>query len=155
MANPNFNNILDRQAGDVERPKPLPIGPYVWKIKGLPEHGESNTKKTPYVEFTCIPLQAMEDVDPDALEESLNRKSGKKMLADMVQKLTFYKTEDAIWRLKEFLTDTLKLDDANGEKTLTALVDEAPNCEFIGEIRHTPTKDGKGVFASIGTTYAA
>lgn len=152
MANPNFAGILYRQAGDVERPKPLPIGPYIWKVKGLPEYGESNTKKTPYVEFTCIPLQATDEVDVEALEEALTRKSGKKQLADMVQKLTFYLTEDALWRLKEFLKDTLGIEE--GDKTLAAMIDEAPNCEFIGEIRHTPTKDGKGVFANIGTTYA-
>lgn len=152
MANPNFAGILDRQSGDVERPKPLPIGPFVWKVKGLPEFGESNTKKTPYVEFTCIPLSATDEVDPEALEEALIRKSGKKMLSDMVQKLTFYLTEDALWRLKEFLVDTLKIEE--GDKTLAAMISEAPNSEFIGEIRHAPTKDGKGVYANIGTTYA-
>jgi hypothetical protein len=150
MANPDFAGILNRQSGEVERPKPLPIGEYVWKIKGLPNYDKSAKKGTPYVEFVCVPLSATDSVDADDLQESLTRKTGVKQLSDMVQKITFYLTEDALWRLKEFLTNDLQIEE--GEKTLQAMIEEAPNSEFIGTIKHTPTNDGKGVFASIGST---
>lgn len=150
MSNPDFAGILNRQSGDVERPKPLPIGEYTWKVKGLPNYDKSAKKGTPYVEFTCVPIAAMDSVDADDLQESLSRKSGVKQLSDMVQKLTFYLTEDALWRLKEFLTNDLGIEE--GEKTLAAMIDEAPNSEFIGTVKHTPTNDGKGVFANIGST---
>lgn len=154
MANPNFAGILDRTAGTIERPPTMPIGEYVWKIKGLPEYGDSQVKKTPYAEFTCIPIRNLESVDEEALEACLNRKSGKKMLADMVQKLTFYLTEDATFRLTEFLVNDCKVateDEADAMK-LSELIGLAPNSEFIGTIKHTPTKDGKGVYANIGST---
>lgn len=150
MANPDFAGILNRQSGDVERPKPLPIGEYAFKIKGLPNFDKSSKKGTPYVEFTCIPVQAQESVNEEDLEESLTRKSGKKQLSDMVQKLTFYLTDDALFRLKEFMVNDLKIEE--GDKTLQAMIEETANAEFIGTIKHTPTNDGKGTFANIGST---
>ena len=150
MANPDFAGILNRQSGDVERPKPLPIGEYLFKIKGLPNFDKSSKKGTPYVEFTCIPIEAQESVDTDDLQESLTRKSGKKQLQDMVQKLTFYLTDDALFRLKEFMVNDLSIEE--GDKTLQAMIDETANAEFIGTIKHTPTNDGKGTFANIGST---
>lgn len=154
MANPNFEGILNRTAGTVERPPTMPFGEYVFKVKGLPELGESAQKKTPQAEFTCIPVAALDGVDEEALEACLNRKSGRKQLGDLVQKLTFYLTEDATYRLKEFLINDLKVcSEAEAEdKTLSELIDMAPNSQFIGTIKHTPTKDGKGVFANIGST---
>lgn len=154
MANPDFTGILNRQSGDVERPKPLPIGQYTWKIKGLPNYDKSSKKGTPYAEFTCVPIQALDTVDPDDLEEALTRKSGKKMLADMVQKLTFYLTEDALFRLKEFAINDLRVatEEEAEAMTLSALIELTPNSEFIGTIKHTPSNDGKGVYANIGDT---
>lgn len=154
MANPDFAGILNRQSGDVERPKAVPIGEYVFKIKGLPNYDKSSKKGTPYVEFTCIPTAPLDSVDPDDLAEALTRKSGNKQLSDMVQKLTFYLTEDALYRVKEFLINDLKVaTEAEAEEmTLAALIDKAPNSDFIGTIKHTPTNDGKGVFANIGST---
>lgn len=154
MANPDFAGILNRQSGDVERPKPLPIGEYTWKIKGLPNYDKSSKKGTPYAEFTCIPIQALDSVDADDLEEALTRKSGKKQLQDMVQKLTFYLTEDALFRLKEFCINDLKVatEEEADNMTLSALIELTPNAEFIGTIKHTPTNDGKGTFANIGAT---
>ena len=150
MANPDFAGILNRKSGDVERPKPLPIGEYLFKIKGLPNFDKSSKKGTPYVEFTCVPIEAQDSVDADDLEESLTRKSGKKQLQDMVQKLTFYLTDDALFRLKEFMVNDLSIEE--GDKTLQAMIDETANAEFIGTIKHTPTNDGKGTFANIGST---
>ncbi len=150
MSNPDFAGILNRQSGDVERPKPLPIGEYLFKIKGLPNFDKSSKKGTPYVEFTCIPVQEQDSVDADDLAEALTRKTGKKQLSDMVQKLTFYLTDDALFRLKEFMVNDLNIEE--GDKTLQAMIDETANAEFIGTIKHTPTNDGKGTFANIGST---
>lgn len=151
MANPDFSAILDRTSAEVERPKPLPIGPYAWAVKGLPRMDKSAKKGTPFVEFTCQPLQAMEGVDEDDLEAALTKKDGsKKLLGDMTQRLTFYLTEDALWRLKKFLVQDLQIEE--GDRTLAALIDEAPGCQFIGTVKHTPTDDGEGVYANIGST---
>lgn len=154
MANPDFASILNRTTGTIERPPTMPIGEYIWKIKGLPRYDKSSVKSTPFAEFVCVPIKPLDSVDTDALEECLNRKTGKKLLSDMIQKITFYLTEDATYRLKEFAINDLKVateDEAN-EMTLSALIELMPNSEFIGTINHTPSKDGKSVYANLGST---
>ena len=149
----NFGDILDRQTDDIERPKALPMGGYIWTIKGMYETGESAQKKTPYVEFTCVPIQATEDVDQDELKATLSRKNGQdKLLGDMTQRLTFYLTEDALWRLKEFLGHCGI--DTEG-RTLSSALEDTPGCQFLGNIRHEPSRDGSTIFAKIGTTAKA
>ena len=49
----NFEDILDKPATEIDRPKPLPIGEYVWTIQGLPRYDKSKEKQTPFYEFTC------------------------------------------------------------------------------------------------------
>lgn len=150
---PNFGAILDRQSTEIERPKVLPTGTFVWMVKGQPRFDKSSKKQTEFCEFTVQPLQAQEDVDPDDLQAALTRKDGStKLLGDMTQRLTFYLTEDAVWRLKQFLTRDLKLEEE--DKSLRQLVNEAPGCQFLGNIIHKANDSGDGVFAQIGTTAA-
>lgn len=149
--NPDFSALLSRQSAAVERPKQLPIGNYIWSIKGLPRFDKSVKKGTPFVEFTCMPLEAQDDVDQDDLEAALTRKDGtKKLLGDMTQRLTFYLTEDALWRLKQFLVRDCQIEE--GEKTLEQLINDSPGSQFMGTISHTPTDDGEGVYANIKST---
>jgi len=150
MANPDFSAILNRQSSEVERPKAMPIGSYIWAITGLPRYDKSAKKGTPFVEFACKPLQAVE-VDAEDLEAALQKKDGSnKLLGDMQQKLTFYLTEDALWRLKKFLVTDLQIEEE--EKTLQQMIDESVGCQFIGTIGHDPTQDGEGVYAQIKQT---
>ena len=65
--NPNFSNILDKPATDVERPRPLPVGTYLTVIQGLPRYDKSSKKQTDFVEFTHQIVSALDDVDPDEL----------------------------------------------------------------------------------------
>lgn len=155
MANkPNFSGILDRQStGVVERPKPHPVGNYVWVVKGLPEFGESQQKKTPFVQFTASPIQAMDDVEAEALDAFLTRAdNSKKSLPEMTQRLTFYITEDAAWRLDKFLEDCGCLEEG---KTRTEMIEATPGCQFIGTIKHTASDDGTVVYANIAGTAKA
>lgn len=91
---PKFGALLDRQIGTSERPKPVPPG--TWEVL-VTSHkfGESAQKKTPYVEFTFRLQSPKDDVDPDALDGFDFRG---KTVRD-----TFYLTEDAMFRLEEFL----------------------------------------------------
>ena len=56
----SFESILDTPAEAVERPKPLPVGTYDVIVKGMPEHGQSSQKKTPFVRFTYALTEAHE-----------------------------------------------------------------------------------------------
>lgn len=93
-----FASILDTPSDEIERPKPLPGGTYICSVKGQPNQGKAKTG-TEFAEFTLQILGAHEDVDPDALAECLKGKA----LIEKTIKATYYVTDDAIWRLKEFL----------------------------------------------------
>ena len=67
MNAPNFGALLDKPASEIERPKPLPQGGYICTVKGLPKFDKSSKKQTEFVEFTLQPVEAMEDVDQEAL----------------------------------------------------------------------------------------
>jgi len=137
--------IATASSSTCERPPPFPTGTYIWITRGLPEHGKSAQKQTPFVKFLVAPTAALDDVDPDALAAFGG-------LAGITKELTFYDTEKSGYRLTEFLVDDLKIDSEDGEKGVRAMVDESPNHEFLGHVKHTPAKDGKGVFWEIDLT---
>src|ERR1700757_2078496 len=99
-----FESVLDRTSSDIEAPKPIPVGTYHVMVQGQYREDKSTKKQTPFVEFTLKVIAPMEDVDDDALEAFLSRKSGgNKKLQDVTLKYTFYTTEEAVYRLGKFL----------------------------------------------------
>src|SRR5580658_1326466 len=99
-----FSDILDKPATEIDRPKPLPIGEYVWTVQGLPRYDKSKEKQTPFYEFTCKAASALDSVDEDALKEWATKSDGSmRALTDFSTRLTFYITEDSLYRLQEFL----------------------------------------------------
>jgi hypothetical protein len=98
------------------------------------------------VEFTCRCLQPMDGVDPQALADAGGHQ-GKS------RRLTFYLTEDALFRLSNadgtgFLEQLGLTDDTSiGEK-----ISQTSGRQFIGTIRHKASQDGSRVFDEIGST---
>ncbi len=138
---PNFGALLDKPASDVERPKPLPQGSYHCVVKGLPRFDKSSKKFTEFVEFTLQPTSAGEDVD----EEDLEAMGG---IANKTIRATYYITEDALWRLKDFLGHCGIEEDGS----LRNMIDRTPNCEVIAFIKHRASEDGQSVFAELAKT---
>src|SRR5262249_22764520 len=104
MAAPQLSSILDRQGTEVERPRPLPFRTYRTIVTGAPRFDKSKNKGTVFVEFTLKFLPAEEDVDADDLAHALTKPSGESVpLQEKSNRLTFYLTEDAAYRLKDFL----------------------------------------------------
>lgn len=152
MATTNLSAILDRPASQVERPKSIPIGTYLWVVKGLPRQDVSAKKKTPFYEFTVGCLQPGDDVDMDDLDAALTRKDGtKKVLTEVTQKLTFYLTDDALWRIKAFF-EHCGLDVETDDPSVRQLAEQTGGCQFWGTIGHTASDDGESVFANIVKT---
>lgn len=139
----NFNALLNRRPNEVEKPKPLPVGDFLLSIAKY-EFGESKEKKTPYVRFTLNVLAPGEDVDPDALT---GVDLSKKQL-----RLDFYITEDALWRLTEFLTESLGLD--AGLET-TQLIDQSVGMSFYGAVTQRPDKNSGAIYNDVGATRKA
>jgi hypothetical protein len=140
-----FSSILDRPSGDIKRPPPMPTGSYVWVTKGLPRLDKSSQKQTEFAEFTVAPVAALDDVDQESLAE-IGGLAGKQTT------ITFYLTEKSAYRLTEFLVDDLKLDNEDGKVPTRVLLDQSPNQQFLGHVKHVPSKDGKGVYWEIDLT---
>lgn len=141
----SFESILDTPADAVERPKPLPAGTYDAIVKGLPEHGQSSQKKTPFVRFTYAIQAAGEDVD----EEELEAIGG---IADKTIKDTYYTTPDSLFRLTDALENMgIELDG----KTVRQGIDETPNASVRIVVGHRSSEDGQQIFAEVKRTMRA
>lgn len=142
MAEQTFGAILDKPSNEIERPKPLPVGSYLCVIAGLPKMDKSTKKQTEYVEFTANILQALDDVDKEELD-AVGGIQGKQVT------LTFYLTEKSAYRLKEFMIEDLQIDEMD---TLRPMLDQTQGRQFVANIVHEPSNDGKTVFSNVGST---
>lgn len=149
MAN-QIADILDKPATQIDRPKPLPVGTYLWMVVGMPRHDKSKEKQTPYVEFTVKCMSAFDDVDEEGLAEWAIKSDGtSRALTDFTQKLTFYTTADAVYRLQDFIDHCGCAEEG---KSTRQCLDDMPNAQFVGSIVHSASKDGTTVYANIGKT---
>jgi hypothetical protein len=139
---PNFGAILDQQASEIEAPKPFPVGTYVCVVRGLPRFDKSSKKGTDFVEFQLQPVSVLEDVDPDALEEFGG-------ISDKTLRVTFYITEDAVYRLKDFLVNCGI--EADG-RTLSEMINDAPGQTICALVSHRASEDGERIFAEVRRT---
>jgi hypothetical protein len=157
MNAPNFSSILDQQATEIEAPKPLPVGAYLFIVKGLPRFDKSSKKGTDFVEFTVIPTEPYfddnaSDEEREELEEALTEAGGLGKFRERGMRLTFYITEDAKHRLKKFLCDCGI--DPEG-KSLAMMINDVPNQTFVGFVRHSASDDGEVIYANITKTARA
>lgn len=139
----DFDALLSKNADDIERPVPVPQGSYVFTV--LKHKFDNSTKKgTPYVEFECQATAPLDDVDEEELREygDLGQKQPK-------LRNTFYLTEDALFRLTDFL-EHLGLDTAG--RTLAELIPESAAGEFIGNVGHRMSEDGSATYAELNAT---
>lgn len=152
MAAPQLSSILDRQGTEIERPKPLPVGTYRVIVVGAPRFDKSTKKGTDFVEFTLKYISAEEDVDEDDLKHALTKPSGESVaLNEKTNKVTFYLTEDAAWRLKDFLKHCGVY---NEDQSLRQMIAQTTNCEVLATVKHTPSDDGEAIYANISKTAA-
>lgn len=143
----SFESILDTPADAVERPKPLPAGTYACIVKGLPEHGQSAQKKTPFVRFTYVLTDAFDDVDPDELKALLTDKDGNAVaISSKSIRDTYYTTPDSLFRLTDAL-EAMGID--LNEKTIRAALDETPNCALNVVVSHRTPDGSDQIFAEV------
>ena len=146
-----FTSILDTPMSEISRPKPAPHGSYLGMVVGLPRYDKSTKKGTPFSEYAIRLLEALDDVDADALQEWLTKGDGTIVpLNSKMMKLTFYHTPDALWRLVKFLKD-LGLE-AEGDESVGDMEQQTPGRQCIVHIKHTPSDDGEVMFGNIDKT---
>ena len=147
MTGPNFASILDEEPTEIIRPEPLPVGTYT-AVVGMPRYDKSAKKKTDFVEFPLKLINAHDDVDDEALAQAL----GDAKLSDREQRITFYLTEDAAYRLDEF-HEHCGIDLSVAAKR-RARNEAVVNQEVGIVIKHTASDDGTRIYANIARTVA-
>jgi len=136
----NFADILSKKVDQIEKPKPLPVGTYLCLIDGAGEYVKLGANQTDAIKIKVKVLQAGEDVDDEALIEAGG-------VSEKTLFVTLFLTEDAAWRSKKFLVETLGID--GDGKSLGELFTEIPGKTFRGVIGHRPSKDGTEIYAEI------
>jgi len=150
MAKPNFAEILKgAKLGEIEKPKPLPIGSYQAMIKTI-EYGETmGDKKTPYVRFNVETVQHMDDVNEVDIENAggAEKLRGKKLRVD------FFLTPDAMYRLQDFVIEHVGLDSLKGVDLDQAIPQLVNNLVGI-KVKHRPDKnDPEMLYAEVERTF--
>lgn len=140
MAGIDFSKILQKQATEIEKPKPLPIGTFVCSNPKLPDFKGIGQNQTPAAEFSFVVIAPTEDVDPEQLAAYGDFK-GKTIRHRM------FLSEAAEFRTKEEIVKVFNLDEAG--KSLGQLFNETVNQQLLVTIKHTPTQDGTDVFAEV------
>jgi hypothetical protein len=146
-----MESILDTPSEHIERPKPLPQGSYITVVQGNPRFDKSSEQQTEFVEFTLKILQTEDDVDEDDLDKFLTNGDGsKKPLNEVTTRHTFYLTDRALYRLKDF-TRHCGIDSNRG--TPRQWIAELPGCQVGIHVKHKPFTSGEGVSANIDRSF--
>jgi hypothetical protein len=107
MKMPDFSQLLKKPAGEAKKPPPLPAFDYMGLIKSY-EVGDQNRNRTPYVRLQ-VALQGWPDNMPDEWTVSDSEgqvhtvSKGDVDLSKRQMRKDFYLTDDALWRLDEFI----------------------------------------------------
>jgi hypothetical protein len=146
---PNFEEILNKPASSITAPQPIPTGTYHCLVEGPATPGKSSVKQTDFLQFKYKILSPRDDVD--AAKAAEQQVIGKFITQD------FYVTENETtqFMLKEFCTDTLGIEESDGNgqsKSLKELVAEAPGKQLLVNIVHNLSRDGKRIYHNVGST---
>ena len=130
----DFKKLLSKNMDEVERPRPLAPGTYYGRVSKF-SVDVSKEKKTPYVRLLLAVTSAGDGVDLDSLNGvDLSKKQLRK---------DFYLTNDAEYRLKDFLKSCgIQVAGRSFESTIP----EAVNAPVIMEVTQRAATDGSGEF---------
>lgn len=140
----DFASALNTRAADIEKPKLLPRGTYIWKVSKVPTQSETPSGEWNIIEFPIQCVEATTDVDPDELDEfgkvdGVRNRISFMFPTDPEKKNDF---DRSMYRLREFLTGTLGLE-ASDDTTLKELLDNSVNYQFMAVASWKPANDGE------------
>lgn len=144
----DFASLLSKRVDTTERPKLIPPGTYQSVVQGH-EFGESARKRTPYVRFSIQPITPEPDVD----QELLQAFGGVAKLREKSLRVDFFLTEDAMYRLREFLENHLRLN-SNG-RSYDQVIPEAKGRALKVQVAHEISQDAKSTYANVVATLPA
>jgi hypothetical protein len=148
----NFMDALNTRVSEIEKPKLMPVGTYVWAV--TKPHKESTSKDGKWftIEFPVVPkmpYDVAEDVDADDLAAFGN-------LASAINSIRFMldttggenDLEKFKYNLKRFLLDTLRVD-SDEDSTLKELLAKAVGAEFIAQAAHRTVPERNETFCDV------
>jgi hypothetical protein len=143
----DFRKLLKKPLDEVKRPPALPAGTYHGVVAKY-EFGESRDKKTPFIRFFFTITSADDSIDPGELAGI--------ELAKKQQRRDFYLTDDALYRLKEFIA-SCGIETAG--HTTDELLADTLQAPVLMEITQRNSDDGETIYNDIaavkGTASAA
>lgn len=141
---PDFSHLLSKPSGEIKAPKGAPAGDYFGVIAGH-VFGESRQKKTPYVRFSINNVEPT----PEQLQDQQERLADPELnLTKKSPYIDFYLTDDALYRLKDFL-DSIGIDDGGGVRSIGERIPEATNHPVQFTLDEQPSQDGKTSYNNI------
>ena len=129
----SYKDLLKARPADIIPPKPIPPGPFKVRVASH-EFGTAGIKKTECVNFSLRLLEPGDEVDPDLLEAARDD------LAKAKPNYRVFITEDSLWVLKNFLTDVLKIPEAD---SLEEMMPQTTGKEFIAIFTQQPSERDK------------
>lgn len=137
----DFSSILSAPLDTIKKPPVKPAGTY-YGVIGAHKFDKSSVKKTDYVRYTIHSVTPSEDIQPHELEGV--------DLQKWAPTTDFYITEDAVFRLKDFL---LSLGIA--ETTLGEMIPQARGCAVMFTCEIQFRSDNQEPFNRINNVVAA
>lgn len=132
----DFSSALDQVANEIEEPKNLPQGTYIWSVFKIPVVSQSKSGDWDIVEFPIRSVSAEDDVDADEVEEFGN-------VAGQMGRISFMFPTDpdkkndhdkSMDRMKKFLLNILQCGD--DQSTIKELMASSVNCQFFAIATH-------------------
>lgn len=138
---PNFADLLNKPSGQAKKPPVLDAGDYPGVIKGH-EMGESSQKKTPYVRFNLGLIGW-----PEGAEAQIKEDGTPIDLAGKSLRRDFFLTDDALWRLDQFLRDELGLE-LEG-RSYAEVLPETTGSQVLIEVRQGMNQQTNDLFNEV------
>lgn len=136
----NFLDALNTKISDIEKPKLMPVGTYIWAVNKPHKESTSKDGKWFTIEIPCVPkapYEDAEDVDMDELAAFGPLKSAPNSIRFMLdlQAEGSVEQEKFLYNLKRFLLDTLRIE-GEEDSTIKELLAKMVGAEFIAQASH-------------------
>lgn len=131
--------LLTKPLDEIKPPIQLPVGGYVGIATKREFDKAKNEKASPLVRFEVVATEPLPDVDEDAFALATDEARGGKKLADNPQRLEFWLTPDAVYRLKEFGEEHCGIDQSEASN-LAELIELIIGRPFVFVLEQQPNK---------------
>lgn len=135
----SMEEMMKRKLEDVEPPKNLPVGNYVFKFHSY-KKSVSKSEEWEFLRVAAKPVEACEDVDPDELEEY--GPIGSAMCSrTFIAPLAEDADNDRLITLDKMVKFCGHMGLSDDTKTVEQIFAEAKGAQFIGLVEHRLRED--------------